>query len=110
MTDVFNKYFTKIAGDKVKTINMDIDLNIRLEEGGLNREIQYLSKGYRNTIDLCLRFALIDTLFINEKPFIVLDDPFVNMDEEKINHSKMLLDNFAENYQVIYFTCHKSRV
>ncbi len=110
MTNAFNKYFTKVAGDKIKPVAMDTELKINYIEQGKNRELTTLSKGYRNTIDLCLRLALIDTLFEGEKPIVVLDDPFINMDEEKLNNAKTLLKALATDYQVIYFVCHNSRV
>ena len=61
-------------------------------------------------IDICLRFALIDVMYEEEKPFIVLDDPFVNLDEAKIKKAVMLLKEISNSYQIIYFTCHESRM
>ena len=40
---------------------------------------------------------------------LILDDPFVNLDEEKIEHGKAFIREIAKEYQVIYFTCHESR-
>ena len=56
-----------------------------------------------------MRLALIDCLYPGEKPFIVLDDPFVNYDDEKMNLCKKLIKEVSNNYQVVYFTCHESR-
>ena len=56
-----------------------------------------------------MRFALVDALFENEKPFIILDDPFVNLDESRLAGAMKFLDNIAKDYQVIYLSCHKSR-
>ena len=56
-----------------------------------------------------MRLALVDTMYQGEKPFLILDDPFVNLDEEKVAYGNILLLSVAKEYQVIYFTCHDSR-
>ena len=56
-----------------------------------------------------MRLSLIDSLFEKEKPFIILDDPFVNLDESKIKNATDLLKNISKDYQIIYFICHDSR-
>lgn len=39
-----------------------------------------------------------------------MDDPFVNMDDNIINGAKMLIETLSEDYQILYFTCHRSRM
>jgi len=68
-----------------------------------------LSVGYQDLIGVALRFALADAMYPEEKPFLILDDPFVNFDSQKLARAKQLLDEVAERYQIIYFTCHESR-
>ena len=48
-------------------------------------------------------------LFEDEKPFIILDDPFINMDENNIGGALKLLDELQKEYQIIYLICHNSR-
>ena len=48
-------------------------------------------------------------LFRREQPMIILDDPFVNFDAEKISDARKMMDTLSQKYQVIYFTCHSSR-
>lgn len=108
MTDAFNKYINIINGEKINT-NIDVKLNVKIQEYGERKEIDYLSTGYKDLIGICMRFALVEALFENEKPFIILDDPFVNLDGEKMKKAKELLDKLSNNYQVIYLICHDSR-
>ena len=68
------------------------------------------SRGYQTIISLCMRLALIDCLYPNEKPFVILDDPFVNFDDEKLEICKSLIEDISNQYQIVYFTCHDSRV
>lgn len=56
-----------------------------------------------------MRLALIDCLYPQEKPFIILDDPFVNFDDEKLELCKALIRTISKQYQIVYFACHKSR-
>lgn len=108
MTDGFEKYINIINEEKLDT-NIDIKLNVRVQEYGEKKEIDYLSAGYKDLIGICMRFALVDALFENEEPFIILDDPFVNLDRDKIEKAKELVKELSKKYQVIYFVCHESR-
>jgi ABC-type lipopolysaccharide export system ATPase subunit len=58
---------------------------------------------------ICMRFAFIDSMYKDKKPFIILDDPFVNMDTFSINNAHRLIEKLAKKYQILYFTCHNSR-
>lgn len=108
MTQGFEKYINILNSDKLDT-NIDIKLNVKIEEYGEKKEIDYLSTGYRDLIGICMRLALIEALFENENPFIILDDPFVNLDEEKIEKAKQVVQELSKKYQVIYFVCHECR-
>ncbi len=109
MKNGLRKYLTMIADQKFDNLNLDTDFNITFEEYGKAREVDYYSKGYQNLIDLCMRLALIDALYDKEKPFIVLDDPLINLDEAKIDKAKQFLQTLSADHQLIYFSCHASR-
>lgn len=109
MKNSFDKYMDLVESES-KEYLLDTNLNVSVLEYGKSREVDYLSKGYKSIVDMCVRFALIDTLFENEKPFIVLDDPFVNLDKNKMAKVLELLSNVSKEYQIIYLTCHESRV
>lgn len=102
-----NKYLRSIVGDI--SAKIDIDLNVTIEERDGEKVTQYYSKGYQNLIEICKRFALTDVLFKGEKPFIILDDPFYNLDDEKLKNAIDLIKILSRDYQIIYFVCHQSR-
>ena len=108
LQESLNKYLKLIAGQKI-TASIDTDMNITVGAFGAERETDFFSKGYRNLFEICKRFALTDILFTKEKPFIILDDPFYNLDDEKIAESLSLIKTLSEEYQIIYFVCHESR-
>ena len=88
-------------------VNANIDVQIK--EQGEMRESKWLSAGYQDLLGVCMRLALVDAMYPGEKPFLILDDPFVNLDEDKIVHGRDLLNRISEEYQILYFTCHHSR-
>lgn len=102
-----DKYLTYIDGKR--NANIDVDLKLTINENGVSKEVDYYSKGYQNLYDICKRFALTDVLFTGEKPFIILDDPFYNLDDEKLNKALDLIKNLSQEYQIIYLVCHESR-
>ena len=53
--------------------------------------------------------ALIDNMYENEKPFIVMDDPFINLDEQNFKGAARVLKSISKDKQIIYFCCHESR-
>ena len=88
---------------------MDANAAVTIMECGKQRETGYLSTGYQDLIGLCLRLAFADAMYPDEKPVLILDDPLVALDEEKLSGGKRLLLEVAKNYQLIYFTCHETR-
>ena len=103
-----NKYFSMIS-DVSKDVNIDVDFNVTVNEFGEQKSTDFYSKGYQNLFDICKRFALVDVLFTGEKPFIILDDPFYNLDDKKLSSAIKLLSALAKEYQILYLVCHESR-
>ncbi|MBQ8281207.1 MAG: AAA family ATPase [Lachnospiraceae bacterium] len=105
----YRKYYGMISGKNADKYYIDADTNLTVEEQGLQRETKFLSTGYKDLIGICMRMALVEAMYEDEKPFVVFDDPFVNLDEEKTEKGKEFLREIAKDYQVIYFTCHSDR-
>jgi len=103
----FSRYYEILAGTSgtpVEKYRMDANTNLTVEEAGMQRETQYLSRGYQDLIGLCLRLSLVDAMYPGEKPFLILDDPFVNLDAEKTAGGIRLLREVSESCQIIYVT------
>ena len=109
MVKGFNKYLSIINTQEMST-NVDIKLDVKLDVNGSQKEIKYFSAGYKDLIYICMRFSLINALFKDETPFVVLDDPLVNLDEDKTSKALKVINEFAKEYQIIYFVCNSSRV
>lgn len=106
--DAFEKYYYEFADD-AGLYRIDTDFTMTKIETGAQRDPSDLSLGLRDVTDFCLRLALIEAMYGKEKPFIVLDDPFINMDNANLEAAKKLVKKVSEEYQIIYFTCHESR-
>lgn len=107
LQESLNKYLSYVA-DGCKAL-IDIDLVVSVEETDGTKVTDYYSKGYQNLFEICKRFALTDVLFTGEKPFIILDDPFYNLDDEKLSFATDLIKKLSSDYQIIYLICHESR-
>ncbi len=98
------------SGYAIEDFELDMDLNIKLTYSGSTKTSDYLSQGYQDLVALSSRLALVDVLYPEEKPILILDDPFTNLDDKKIKESLKLLHEIAKDRQTIYFTCHESRL
>lgn len=106
---LFNNYMhIWLENDAIRGM-LDIDFKVRIEEDDKVHVAEGYSTGYCDMIDFCMRLALVDTLFEKEEPFLVLDDPFVNLDSDRLNKALELINIMAINKQIIYFVCHPIR-
>lgn len=93
-----------------ESYELDIQLHLQVEEYGELHDQAFLSKGTRDLLELCLRFALVDAVYSEkDAPILILDDPFINLDDRYLAAANDFIDKKAKQYQMIYFTCHKSR-
>lgn len=105
----FLKYANLLLENQIGEVMLDKELNLLVDEKGAQRELGSFSSGTIDSILLCMRLGLVDSLFKDEKPFLILDDPFVNLDDNHMNKALEMLKKIALNYQIIYFVCNKSR-
>lgn len=104
------KYYSDTLMEKgIGKVMVDNDLHLHIDEKGAAREVGSFSAGMIDCIVLCMRLALVDALFGEEKPFLILDDPFVNLDDKHTKRAREMLDKIAQDHQVIYLVCNSSR-
>ena len=105
----FRKYYKILTGTECENYQMDANTKLQIVEGNMPREIGSLSLGNRDLTGICMRMALVEAMYQTSWPFLILDDPFVNLDEKRTQGARRFLAEIAKEYQVIYFTCHDSR-
>ena len=105
----FEKYMGMLDEKAAVCFQLDAELSPLEEALGSLRSQEYMSTGLREFAGICTRLALVEAMYEEEKPFLIMDDPFVNLDEGKLMRGRLLLEELARDYQIIYFTCHGSR-
>lgn len=109
LEDGFLRYSNTLIKGELGRVYVDKDLKVRIDEMGETREVESFSAGLTDCIMLCMRLSLVDTLFPNEKPFLILDDPFVNLDDAHTGRALAMLNEIAKTHQIIYLVCNTSR-
>ena len=105
----FEAYAKTILGDTGLKFELGSDGTAVIEDRGMIRSVDLFSSGYQVLTYFCLRLSLVDAMYVNERPVLFLDDPFAELDEDKLEKAKALLQSAAKRYQILYFTCHPSR-
>lgn len=109
MTKSFEHYSMLLAKNNLGQAYIDTNMEVSIEQDGAKRDKKFLSEGYKDITNLCMRFSLIDAIFPAEKPTIILDDPFINLDDENTKNALKLLEEISKDKQIIYLCCHSSR-
>lgn len=110
MQTAFDKYFELFKQDNSPSCYVGRDLAVSYSEGGKTRELSSESSGLRDVIELCARLSLADALFEGKDAFVLMDDPFVNLDDKNIESAICALSNCSHYFQIIYMTCSSSRM
>ena len=103
----YGKELTDYIGEG---FSMDRDLNLYFESHGERHTEKHLSQGQHAIVALCMRLAISDVIFGKSNGFVLLDDPFAALDEKHFKNVADLIKKLAKAKQIVYFTCHNSRV
>lgn len=106
----FRSYTQQLCPRQLGSVMVDKDLQPHIDVQGAAREVESFSAGLADSILLCMRLALVDALFGEETPFLILDDPFVNLDDEHTRRALAMLQEMAETHQILYLVCNTGRV
>ena len=109
LCSAMERYRAAFGEDFSAELVVDEKLSPYFLEQGVGRHAAALSSGWQEAMDLCLRAALVEAVFGGEKPFLLLDDPFVHMDSGNFKKAAKLLKILSEKLQIVYLTCHPSR-
>ena len=71
--------------------------------------LEHLSGGEREQVYFAVRLALADVAFRGSRELLVLDDVFVYTDMGRVARIVTILEEVAERFQIVLFTCHPER-
>lgn len=97
-------FLTKGAYDEIR-VSENYSISLREREGNSLFSVEYLSNGAFDQIYFALRMALMEMIFEDKEVPIILDDAFIQYDEERLKRALKLLEYYAQNKQIILFTC-----
>lgn len=101
----FNEYLSVITDGGVKVESMNDKMTVSLSSGIHALTYDTLSDGTKDTISLAFRLAMLEYLYPEGDGLAIFDDPFTDMDSERVSQACGLIQKFAENNQVIFTTC-----
>ncbi len=114
--DRMSEILARLTAGRYDTVEVDGDLGVCVfsaEKGELidldDSKCAYLSSGALDQIYLAARLSLLELITGDSRPPIILDDTFVTFDDMgRKDQAFELLKSIADEYQVLYFTCHNS--
>jgi len=103
-------HFSYITQGRYEDVKADDNLNLwvfsREKEDWIAAESTELSSGTLDQLYLATRLALLELLYRDARPPLLLDDPFVKFDPGRREQAVDLCREVARKHQVLLFTCH----
>jgi DNA repair exonuclease SbcCD ATPase subunit len=89
---------------RVKVNDEDLGISVFAPELGDWVDVSTLSQGTLDLVYLAARIGLVRLVTGDRRPPLVLDDPFVTLDDERGKRALALLKEISTDFQVIYLT------
>ena len=89
---------------RVQIDDHDLSLKVFAPERGDWVDVSSLSQGTLDTVYLAARIGLVRLVTGDRRPPLVLDDPFVTLDDDRAKRALELLREVSADFQVIYLT------
>lgn len=86
---------------------LDVSLRVKVQRAGALRSLDTQSTGQQDLYRFGERLAVLDALYKEEMPPVIMDDPFVNLDAKRQRRAMELLKQLSTDRQILYFTCHE---
>ena len=109
MLKAAQEYLALLTGGRYVGINLDKKLTV-FRSDGKKREVKYLSRGTAEQLYFALKLAFIEQIKDEINLPILIDDSFVNFDDQRVSYIDQLLQKISENNQVLIFTDQKNLV
>jgi exonuclease SbcC len=100
-------YMSAITGGRYVSVDYDAEKNhvYLTTADGRRVPADYLSGGAYDQLYLAIRATIATRLLAEEKGFLILDDPFVKADEQRLASLMAMLRGLVEDgWQILYFS------
>jgi DNA repair exonuclease SbcCD ATPase subunit len=97
----------RISAGRYRRVAVDdrtLDIRLYAPEKGDWVDVRSLSQGTLDVVYLAARLGLVRLVTGDRRPPLVLDDPFVTLDDDRAGRALQLLKEIAGDFQVIYLT------
>ena len=97
----------RVTAGRYRRVQVDDDnlsLRVYAPERGDWVDVSSLSQGTLDTVYLAARIGLVRLVTGDRRPPLVMDDPFVTLDDERATRALDLLRDVSNDFQVIYLT------
>lgn len=98
---------SRATGGRYRRVRVDdksLDIELFAPERGDFVDVAQLSQGTLDLVYLAARIGLVRLVTGDRRPPLILDDPFVTLDEERATRTLAVLRDLASDFQVIYLT------
>ena len=89
---------------RVQVDDKTLDIQLHAPERGDWVDVTSLSQGTLDLVYLVARIGLVRLVTGDKRPPLILDDPFVTLDDARATRALELLRDVANDFQVIYLT------
>ena len=97
-------YLDRVIGEQcLMRLNEDLE-PLEVKRAGRLLKPEQLSQGFRDQMHFALRLAAAEEISGDVRLPILLDDPFVNFDEKRLEATLRMLEKLSESHQVVLFT------
>ena len=103
MLKTAKEYLRLLTNNRYNSLNIDKKLTVTRFDGK-KIKVQYLSRGTSEQLYFALKLAYVEQIKDQINLPILIDDSFVNFDDQRVNQIKQLLGQVSENNQVLIFT------
>jgi DNA repair exonuclease SbcCD ATPase subunit len=97
----------RVTAGRYRRVQLDdenLALRVYAPERGDWVDVSSLSQGTLDSVYLAARIGLVRLVTGDRRPPLVLDDPFVTLDDERATRALDLLREVSNDFQVIYLT------
>lgn len=97
------KYFNLLTGNQYVDIEVGKKIKVK-NKNGKKFEVQFLSRGTSEQLYFALKLAFVEQVYDKIALPVLIDDAFVNFDDQRTTYIIELLKNLSKKTQVLIFT------